>query len=268
MRLCLAKNPPSPTIVFSNRPELVTTVPTVSDAKRAFYRSFTRPINPLYRRVIEEMLVEMHLLSVNSTFAYDPIYALGVVTTYDTFMQGYQPTADVLSMFNALCQALHVDPEQYRRDEAQVIALATEGRGGALVRWLSDPVALTEAPALLRDSLHAIAARDSFKYSRLFAIGLFTLLETAEPELIKDREKLQATVEQISTNYHLPAERLLKDLDLYRSNLEKMAQAREVMEEAIQAERRKRDQREQEKLAPSPSTPEDTPSQVPDSPPV
>jgi photosystem II biogenesis protein Psp29 len=268
MRLCLAKNPPRPTIVFSNRRELVTTVPTVSDAKRAFYRSFTRPINPLYRRVLEEMLVEMHLLSVNSTFVYDPIYALGVVTTYDTFMQGYQPTADVLSMFNALCQALRVDPEQYRRDEEQVIALANQGSGGQLLQWLSTPEGLAEAPTPLREMLQAIASRDSFKYSRLFAIGLFTVLESAEPELVKDREKLQATVEQISSHLHLPGERLLKDLDLYRSNLEKMAQAREVMEEAILADRRKREQREQDKSAQPSLSAEESSSQVPDSPPA
>lgn len=228
----------------------MTSVPTVSDTKRAFYRSFTRPIDPLYRRVIEELLVEMHLLSVNSSFCYDPIYALGVVTTYDTFMQGYAPTADVLAMLNALCQALQVDPEQYRRDEEHLIAIAKQGSDGQLLRWLSDAASLAEAPPLLRDTLQAIAARENFKYSRLFAIGLFTLLETAEPDLVKDKEKLQQLVEQISSNLKLPAERLLRDLDLYRSNLEKMAQAREVMEEAIQAERRKREQREQAKATP------------------
>ncbi|MGE5656123.1 MAG: photosystem II biogenesis protein Psp29, partial [Actinomycetota bacterium] len=38
-------------------------------------------------------------------------------------------------------------------------------------------------------------------------------------------------------------EKVTKDLDLYRSNLEKMAQVRIVMEDALQAERKKREQR-------------------------
>ncbi|HAX86545.1 MAG TPA: photosystem II biogenesis protein Psp29, partial [Cyanobacteria bacterium UBA11370] len=63
-------------------------VRTVSDTKRDFYNCHTRPINSIYRRVVEELMVEMHLLSVNVDFRYDPIYALGVVTSFNRFMQG------------------------------------------------------------------------------------------------------------------------------------------------------------------------------------
>jgi len=41
----------------------VNNVRTVSDTKRAFYTLHTRPINTIYRRVVEELIVEMHLLS-------------------------------------------------------------------------------------------------------------------------------------------------------------------------------------------------------------
>jgi len=43
---------------------------------------------------------------------------------------------------------------------------------------------------------------------------------------------------------HLPEDKVSKDLDLYRSNLEKMAQARIVLQDVIQAERKKREKRE------------------------
>ena len=99
---------------------LVSTVRTVSDTKRAFYTLHTRPINSIYRRVVEEMMVEMHLLSVNADFRYDPIYALGVVTTFDRFMLGYRPDTDLTSIFNALCQSLQADPQKYRQDAEQV----------------------------------------------------------------------------------------------------------------------------------------------------
>ena len=90
---------------------------TVSDTKRAFYTTHTRPISSIYRRVVEELMVEMHLLSVNAEFQYDSIYALGVVTTFDKFMQGYRPHEDLSSIFAALCQAMNgVDANQYRHD--------------------------------------------------------------------------------------------------------------------------------------------------------
>jgi hypothetical protein len=57
-------------------------------------------------------------------------------------------------------------------------------------------------------------------------------------------------------------ERLDKDLNLYASNLEKMAQAVELMEETVAAERRKRE-RQQQGLANAPegeAAPEASPS--------
>ena len=60
----------------------------------------------------------------------------------------------------------------------------------------------------------------------------------------------------LSTALNLPEEKLLKDLDLYRDNLEKITQARRVMEDTLQAARKKREERasEKEALAPTPNT--------------
>lgn len=225
----------------------MSSIPTVSDSKRLFYSAHPRPINTLYRRVVEELLVEMHLLSVNGSFRYDAVYALGVVTVFDTFMAGYEPTADVDSIFTALCRSIQTEPEQFRRDSQQLVDVVRQSDATAVLTSLT--TADGQAPQPLQQILSDIGARPDFKYSRLFGVGLFTLLETLDPERVKDAEQLKTTVEQISGHYHLPADKLLKDLALYRSNIEKMAQARITMEEAIAAERKKRDQREQEKAA-------------------
>ena len=67
------------------------TVRTVSDTKKDFYLAFPKPVNQVYRRVVDELLVEVHLLKVNQTFVYDAIFALGFVTTFDRFTVGYKP---------------------------------------------------------------------------------------------------------------------------------------------------------------------------------
>jgi photosystem II biogenesis protein Psp29 len=100
----------------------VSNVRTVSDTKRAFYENFDRPVTSVYRRVIEELMVEMHLLSVSGDFVYDPIYALGIVTTYDTFMEGYRPEGDVEPIFVALCKSIESTPEQYRHDAQHALS--------------------------------------------------------------------------------------------------------------------------------------------------
>ena len=98
----------------------MTNLSTVSDTKRNFYSTHTRPINSIYRRVVEELMVEMHLLSTNVDFAYNPIYALGVVSSFDRFMTSYRPETDKQSIFVALCQSMGGNAEQYRSEERRV----------------------------------------------------------------------------------------------------------------------------------------------------
>ena len=214
---------------------------TVSDTKRNFYAHHNRPINSIYRRVVEELMVEMHLLSVNAEFRSDPIYHLGVVTAFERFMQGYRPEADKKSIFAALCQSVGGDPQVYRHDAEQAIALAKQQSSAeALLSWFKSPPPGEE----LSEAVAAIANNSNFKYSRLFAIGLYTLLETADPEVVKDEKQRNQALEQLSETLHLPAEKLKKDLDLHRSNLEKMDQLLLVLKDALEADRKKRQPKE------------------------
>lgn len=221
-------------------------VRTVSDTKRDFYNHHTRPVNSIYRRVVEELMVEMHLLSVNADFHYNPIFALGVVASFNRFMQGYRPERDKESIFNALCQAVANDPQQYQQDAERLTAMANSLSGKDLVAWFSSPTPV-DAAGDLHSTVAAISDNPKFKYSRLFAIGLYTLLEQADSELVKDEKQRNDAFKQIALALHIPDEKLQKDLELYRSNLEKMAQVQIVMEDAIKAERKKREQRAQEK---------------------
>lgn len=228
------------------------TVRTVSDTKRSFYTLYTRPVNSIFRRVVEELMVEMHLLSVNEDFKPDGFYHLGVVTTYDRFMQGYQPDADREAIFSALVKALQLDPAQLRADAAHVTAAAQAVGANGIAGWLS----LESAGDGHQSQLRAIAQNAKFKYSRLFAIGVFTLLETVNPDLVKDADQSKALLAKISTALNLSSDRFQKDLELYRSNLEKMTQTRQVMEEAIQADRKKRDERAAAQTSSDAPTPE------------
>lgn len=191
-------------------------------------------------------MVEMHLLSVNVNFRYDPIYALGIVSSFDQFMQGYSPPDDRVSIFNSLCKALGDDPQRYQEDAQGLKGVATGVGGPAILAGLtlSDSTPGTEQ---LREMAEAIASNPKFKYSRLFAIGLFNLLQMADPEMVKDEKELASALKQVCDTLNLPEEKVQKDLELYRSNLEKMNQARSVMADILQADRKKQEQRLKEK---------------------
>jgi photosystem II biogenesis protein Psp29 len=213
--------------------------------------------------VVEELMVEMHLLSVNTDFKYDPIYALGVVTSFERFMQGYRPERDKESIFDAICQAVEGNPQQYKQDAEQLKTIAERLSGRDLVSWFSLPTAHDAGD--LYSTVAAISDNPKFKYSRLFAIGIYTLLEQADTEFVNDEKQRTEALKQISETLHLQDDKLQKDLELYRSNLEKMAQARIVMEDVIKAERKKREQRAQDmnKTATPPGGESTQPSDTP-----
>jgi photosystem II biogenesis protein Psp29 len=236
-------------IARDNREEInhqnstVNTVRTVSDTKRAFYSLHTRPINSIYRRVVEELMVEMHLLKVNVDYHYDPIYALGVVTSFYRFMEGYRPDADKDAIFNCLCQALQDDPQKYKGDADRLTNFARSvGSTQGLVSWLENTATATSGDEL-QEQVKAIANNPKFKYNRLFAIGLFTLFESIDSEAAKDEAQRTELLQQVCAALRLPEDKIQKDLELYRSNLEKMAQAQAVMADILQADKKKREER-------------------------
>ncbi|MGK7888410.1 MAG: photosystem II biogenesis protein Psp29 [Leptolyngbyaceae cyanobacterium] len=216
---------------------------TVSDTKRAFYAAHTRPISSIYRRVVEELMVEMHLLSVNVEFRYDPIYALGVVTTFNRFMKGYRPEGDVPAIFDALCGAVEgPTAEQYRLD-AEELQQPLSSLSVDDLQVVLDGVGTDDKPGL-QTYLGAIAQSSSFKYSRLFAIGLLTVLELIDEALLTDETKLNEWLGRFSELLKLPKEKVEKDIEIYRGNLEKLRQAQEVLADVLEADRKKQMERE------------------------
>ena len=228
---------------------------TVSDSKRAFYAAYPRPINSIYRRVIEELLVEMHLLSVNADFKPDPIYYLGIVTSFERLMQGYQPEGDKEQIFNALCTSTDSDPAIYKSQAGALLSLAQDKSTADLIAWLSNPTG-DEGTNHIVEPIQAIATNDNFKYSRPLAIGVYTLLEESDPELVKDNSKREETIDKIIEVFGLSGDKMKKDIEMYRGNLEKMDQLLKVIEDVLEASRKQRAKREQEQQAGSQETQE------------
>ena len=82
---------------------------TVADSKRAFHTAFPHVIAPLYRRLVDELLVELHLLSHQSGFEADGLFAVGLTQVFDSFSKGYKPELQREPLFAALCSATGFD---------------------------------------------------------------------------------------------------------------------------------------------------------------
>ena len=228
------------------------TVRTVSDTKKDFYLAFPKPVNQVYRRVVDELLVEIHLLKVNQTFVYDSIFALGFVTTFDRFTVGYKPETDRFAVFHALCAALQFDSDRVRQDAATLSDLATKSPSDIKTLLTNPDSGINLEP--LSGQLQTIAHKENFKYSRLLGVGLYALLEIGEPEAIADSTKREALIKLVGDSLKIGSDRLPKDIDLYRSNLDKIEQARQMIADMVEAERKKRTQKEAASASITPET--------------
>jgi photosystem II biogenesis protein Psp29 len=217
---------------------------TVADSKRAFHTAFPHVIAPLYRRLVDELLVELHLLSHQQGFQADGLFAVGLTQVFDSFSRGYRPDDQREPLFNALCASSGFDGPALRRQ-------ADDARSGVghhsleeVKGWLTNRG--EGAPALIAGLLQGVQ-RSDFHYSRLVAVGLLSLLQSAQGAEALEPQALRSAAHEIGEAMGLIKDRVDKDISLYAGNIEKMSQAVELMEETVAAERRRRERAEQDR---------------------
>ena len=211
---------------------------TVADSKRAFHSTFPYVIAPLYRRLVDELLVELHLLSHQQGFQADGLFAVGLTQVFDSFSNGYRPDQQREPLFAALCSATGFQAEALRRQASEAVTQVGHHSLEEVKGWLSDQGA--GAPTPIAGLLMAVK-RPDFHYSRLVAVGLLSLLQRARGAEALDPQALRSAAHEIGEAMGLIKDRVDKDLSLYASNLEKLSQAVELMEETVAAERRRRE---------------------------
>lgn len=211
--------------------------PTVSDTKQAFYENFKKPIPAIYNTVIQELLVQQHLLRWNHTYQYDEVFALGFVSVFDQITEGL-PGTGAADIFKAYMAAMQEDPEQYRSDAKKMEELASK---------LSDSSDLAPSSEgnevqILLGSIADRAKEEKFLYTKFFAIGLFRLLELTGA---KDPKALETLVKRMNVK----TESVNRDLTAYKGILSKLSAAKELMAELMAREKRKQEERNAEKAS-------------------
>ncbi|XP_077254037.1 protein THYLAKOID FORMATION1, chloroplastic-like [Tasmannia lanceolata] len=211
----------------------VSEVPTVSETKMNFLKAYKRPIPSIYNTVLQELIVQQHLMRYKRTYQYDAIFALGFVTVYDKLMEGYPSNEDRDAIFRTYIQALNEDPEQYRIDAQKLEEWARVQNASSLVEF---PSKEGEVEKILKLISERAGGKGNFSYSRFFAIGLFRLLELAnatEPTVL----------EKLCTALNINKLNVDRDLDVYRNLLSKLVQAKELQKEYVDREKKKRAER-------------------------
>eukprot|EP00963_Diacronema_lutheri_P009043 scaffold800_cov327-Pavlova_lutheri.AAC.12 len=209
---------------------------TVGDTKAKFYAAYPKPIPSVYNNVLLELLVQQHLYRFHKNYEYSPVFAAGFCSVFDQVMEGYEPD-EVKAIFNAYINSLQESPEQYRNDATRMDA-AAEGAGSA------DGLFENAEIAEVLNQAKARVEQGNFLYTKFFTIGLFRLLENAG-------DVDPASLDKVISHVGISKERVTSDLGLYKGILNKMAMAKELMQELVEREKKQQAQREAEKAAKS-----------------
>ncbi|KAL3647152.1 Protein THYLAKOID FORMATION 1, chloroplastic [Castilleja foliolosa] len=224
---------PSSRMVVVHCMSTTTDLPTVHETKLNFLKAYKRPIPSIYNTVLQELIVQQHLMRYKRSYRYDPLFALGFVTVYDQLMDGYPRNEDREAIFKAYIEALNEDPAQYRADAQKLEEWARSQSANSLVDFKSRE---GEVEDILKDISERAGSKESFSYSRFFAVGLFRLLELAnatEPTIL---DKLCAAL-------NVNKKSVDRDLDVYRNLLSKLVQAKELLKEYVDREKKKIEER-------------------------
>ncbi len=187
---------------------------TISDSKSDFHKEFPYVIPPIYRKLADELLVELHLLSHQKNFKKNSIFAIGLKEIFSKFTSGYKPTEHISKLFDAICNCNGFNPTE--------ISSASEDL-------------VSKAKSFTKDDLNAFLLQlnndnnENDYYSRINAIGIYKLV--SEIASFKDLKEVDFNKEinNISELLGYQSSRVEKDISMYKSNIEKMKQALEII---------------------------------------
>ncbi len=210
---------------------------TIADSKRAFHKAFPHVIPALYRRLVDELLVELHLLSHQKNFHTEGIFAVGLTTIFEVFTEGYRPQKHQGPLFDAICGSCGFDAKNLVTKATRMTELIEKHSLDELKEWITENGVQAEEP--LNQTIKKLK-KGEFHYSRLLAIGISKLIEQVNKNNKTNEMELKTTTIEVAQQLGLPHERVEKDLALYFANIEKLQQAIELIRETLESERNKK----------------------------
>ena len=197
---------------------------TVSDSKKLFHEKFPYVIPGLYKRIVDEMLVELNLLNHQNDFTQDYLFCVGLTETFKELMKGYQPEKHLDLLFESLCSSTNYEAKEIKE-----------------ISQKSQKEFMDKTP---KDILKLLIEKSNSKLypSRILNLGIYILISNAKDLKEKDESKTNKMISDIFEKLNLSANKAEKDIGIYKSSISKMEQAKELIEE-LRIKDKKKDQK-------------------------
>ena len=194
---------------------------TVSDSKKLFHEQFPYVIPGLYKRIVDEMLVELNLLNHQNDFIQDYIFCVGLTETFKELMKGYKPEKHLDLLFKSLCSSTKFDAKEIEE-------ISQKSREEFKDKSSKDILKLLEEKSNLK-----------LYPSRILNLGIYIIISNSIDIKGKNESETNKVITNIFEKLNLPINKAEKDIGIYKSSLSKMKQAKELIEELRIKDKRK-----------------------------
>ena len=194
---------------------------TVSDSKRLFHEKFPYVIPGLYKRIVDEILVELNLLNHQNEFTQEYLFCIGLTETFKELMKGYQPKKHLDLLFESLCSSTNFEAKEINEISQKSQKEFKNKTSNEILKLL-------------------IEKSNSKLYpSRLLNLAIYILISSAQDIKEKDESGRNKIISDVFEKLNLSANKAEKDIGIYKSSISKMEQAKELIEELRTKDKKK-----------------------------
>ena len=193
----------------------------VSDSKKLFHEKFPYVIPGLYKRIVDEMLVELNLLNHQNEFTQDYLFCVGLSETFKELMKGYQPEKHLDLLFESLCSST-----KFEAKEINEISKKSQ-------KEFNEKTSKDIQELLIEKS------NSKLYPSRILNLGIYILVSNSQDFKEKNESDKNKMTSDIFEKLSLSANKAEKDIGIYKNVILKMQQAKELIEELRSKEKKK-----------------------------
>jgi len=186
---------------------------TVSDSKKLFHEQFPYVIPGLYKRIVDEMLVELNLLNHQNEFTQDYLFCIGLTETFKELTKGYKPEKHLDNLFESLCSSSNFEAKEIKEISQQ------------------SQKEFSNKPS--KDILKLLKEKSNSKLypSRILNLGIYILISSSKDFKENNETEINKIISDIFEKLDLSPNKAEKDIGIYKNGISKMEQAKELIEE-------------------------------------
>ena len=194
-------------------------VKTIAETVQDFNARYRRPIVPIWRSPLNDLIQVTHLSCVQPKWAYDAVFGYGLVESFDFLLAQYPMAEEANKMRDAAIGALALDVAKTVADHATIKA------------WLEGK---SEADVLEGDNAPiAVIKGGAYTQSRASNLALVYMMEAVGAD-VND-----ATVKKWAEALEQKESLVQKDMELYKQNKDKIEQGMQMVK-ALEIREKKR----------------------------